>query len=189
MANDAVEILKIIKNVAKYECGRISVGLELGTVDSITDDDLVVETADGNKIYGMNLILSDRCKPRFIKIPYEDDNTHIHDDSEELDTVSFTFTPCTYGGSLTISGCGALGTPNSDSISLKHKHKIKPALQTIKLWRGLQVDDLVLMLRMSDCKYLLLERISFDNDDGVTPIAYNPKEDGDKDNPDKESES
>lgn len=62
------------------------------------------------------------------------------------------------------------------TFDLTHHHTIKPALPFIRLWRGLVVGDIVVMLEMGDGRYYVLERAAIE--DGNSNEILNPKEEG-----------
>ena len=184
--DSAMEILKIIQNTARYEANKTLALIEIGEVLEFSDNLVEILLANGSKISGNNIYLSDRCLPRTIKIPYDDDASHIHkiDAKTEVQKVSLTTT-----ATIGTGGVGAI----SDSKGHTHDIKIntKPALTQIKLWRGLIKGDLVVMLKMSNGRYFALERASFKDNKGgdAANTIYNPKDkeiEKDEDNPDVE---
>lgn len=194
-----LEFMNIIKGISKVEASKVSSTITFGEVTKVEEDDLRISIENGNILSHINLVLSDRCKPRFINIPYDDDNTHVHGIESALSDVQgvTAMGPVTFmmpGGPATIPDPSFTGDgeapmiPNpalapSPTLSLKHIHKVKPALAKIKLWRGLEVGDIVVMMRMSNGKYFVLERA--DHGDEPSNKIYNKKVDGDEDNPDK----
>ena len=194
-----LEFMNIIKGISKVEASKVSSTITFGEVTKVEDDDLRISIENGNILSHINLVLSDRCKPRFINIPYEDDNTHIHGIEAALSDMQgvTAMGPVTFmmsNGPATIPDPSFTGDgeppmiPNpalspSPILSLSHIHKVKPALAKIKLWRGLEVGDIVVMMRMSNGKYFVLERAGYG--DEPSNAVYNKKVDGDEDNPDK----
>ena len=84
-------------------------------------------------------------------------------------------------GTLVIKGGGngMTVTPNGTvggKVSFKHKHKIHPALPTIKLWRGLIVGDVVVLSEMGNGQYYVHERAHIE--EGNSNEILNPKEEG-----------
>ena len=131
-------------------------------------------------------MLSMFCKERTIHIPYDgsekdDENadSHIHDESEEL---AFTISGSNGAGPVQFTVMPVVDptepTPDPpkpvESVTFKHKHKIKPALPTIKLWRGLTVGDIVIMSEMGNGQYYVHERASINGSNEV----LNPKDEG-----------
>lgn len=184
--NSAMEILKIIQNTARYEANKTLALIEIGEVTEFSDNLVEILLANGSRISGNNVYLSDRCLPRTIKIPYDNDATHIHkiDAKTEIQKVSLTTT-------ATVAMAGPATVVDANGHTHDIKINTKPALTQIKLWRGLIKGDLVVMMRMSDGKYFALERASFKDNKGGDPAntVYNPKDkdiEKDEDNPDKE---
>lgn len=190
MATDSgLEILKIVQNTARAEAAKSASSLEFGVVRIFTDKSIEIELPDGNVISGNNLMLSDRCLPRTIKIPYDDDASHLHKIDAKTEIAKLD--------GLKSSGPNAIAGPVDVVVAgdTGHTHDIKintkPALSQIKLWRGLIVGDVVIMLRMSNGMYFVLERASFKGDEcgEAANKIYNKKDkeaEKDEDNPDKE---
>lgn len=178
-----------IRELAAYEASKYKTSILFGTVVGIEDGAVNIETFDGYEIGGAQLVLSMFCKERTIHIPYDgsekdDENadSHIHDEEEMLGTLKISHTPT--GGcvltvkgddNLTVIGGNPVPTPPAEcQILFRHKHKIKPALPTIKLWRGLMVGDIVIMSEMGNGQYYVHERASINGSNDV----LNPKDDG-----------
>lgn len=182
-----------IKKLAEYEAKKYKTSVTFGTVTEIEDNGAVtIELIDGFTVGGAQLVLSMFCVERTIHIPYDESadddknaDSHVHDEDEMLGSLTLTYTPSTgqitKSGTLVISGGGngMTVTPNGSlggEISFKHKHKIHPALPTIKLWRGLIVGDVVVLLEMGNGQYYVLERAGLEG--GNSNEVLNPKETG-----------
>lgn len=182
-----------IKKLAEYEAKKYKTSVTFGTVTEIEDNGAVtIELIDGFTVGGAQLVLSMFCVERTIHIPYDESadddknaDSHVHDEDEMLGSLTLTYTPSTgqitTPGTLTISGGGnGMTVTPKDSlggeISFKHKHKIHPALPTIKLWRGLIVGDVVVLLEMGNGQYYVLERAGLEG--GNSNEVLNPKETG-----------
>ena len=192
--SDVDYLAKSIKQLAAYEASKYRTSITFGTVIDIDDEGgVTIELIDGFVVGGAQLVLSMFCVERTIHIPYDestddDENadSHVHDEDEMLDTLKIQYTPGvpTMGGSpgqLIISGGGngMTVTPNGSfggDVAFKHKHKIHPALPTIKLWRGLIVGDIVVLSEMGNGQYYVHERAELD--DGNSNEILNPKEEG-----------
>lgn len=175
-----------IRELAAYEASKYKTSILFGTVVGIEDGAVNIETFDGYEIGGAQLVLSMFCKERTIHIPYDgsekdDENadSHIHDESEEL---AFTISGSNGAGPVQFTVMPVVDptepTPDPpkpvESVTFKHKHKIKPALPTIKLWRGLTVGDIVIMSEMGNGQYYVHERASINGSNEV----LNPKDEG-----------
>lgn len=177
---DYVRFGEAVKRLAASEAKKVATGVVFGTVVDIdSDGGVTIELLNGYMIGGEQLILSMFCKERTIHIPVDkgedyDKDSHVHDESEELQDVVLTF-----AGSGTMTGSGGVSpssVPNNVVITLKHKHEIKPALPTIKLWRGLIVGDMVSMLELGNGQYYVMERAWLEGDDSNEVL--NPEEEG-----------
>lgn len=187
-------LAKSIKKLAAYEARQYKTSITFGTVVDIDGDGgVTIELLNGFVIGGAQLVLSMFCVERTIHIPYDesaddDENadSHVHDEDEMLADLTIQYTPGvpTSGGtpgSLVISGGGdgMTVTPQGSfggKVSFKHKHKIHPALPTIKLWRGLMVGDIVVLSEMGNGQYYVHERAALN--DGNSNEILNPKEEG-----------
>mgnify|MGYP000682515511 CR=1 FL=1 len=182
-------VASAIKKLAAYEARKYSNSICFGTVIEINDNGAVtIELFNGYRIGGAQLVLSMFCTERTIHIPYdesadddEDADSHVHDEDEMLDDLKIVYTPGQGAGTLVISGGGngMTVTPNGNlggTVSFKHKHKIHPALPTIKLWRGLEVDDIVVLSEMGNGQYYVHERASLQ--EGNSNEILNPKQEG-----------
>ena len=183
-----------IKKLAEYEARKYKTSITFGTVTEIEDNGAVtIELIDGFTVGGAQLVLSMFCVERTIHIPYDesaddDENadSHVHDEDEMLGSLTITYTPGVPSmggkpGTLVISGSGdgMTVTPSGSlggKIDFKHKHKIHPSLPTIKLWRGLIVGDVVVLLEMGNGQYYVLERAGLEG--GNSNEVLNPKETG-----------
>jgi hypothetical protein len=195
--SDVDYLARSIKQLAAYEASKYKTSITFGTVVDIDEDGgVTIELIDGFVIGGAQLVLSMFCVERTIHIPYdesaddnEDADSHVHDEDEMLGDLTIVYTPGTPlsppAGTLKISGGGngMTVTPNGTlggKVSFKHKHKIHPALPTIKLWRGLIVGDIVVLSEMGNGQYYVHERAELD--DGNSNEILNPKEAGLKGN-------
>lgn len=190
-------LARSIKKLAAYEARQYKTSITFGTVIDIDGDGgVTIELLNGFVIGGAQLVLSMFCVERTIHIPYDesvddDENadSHVHDEDEMLDTLEITYTPGTWmptpagasPGQLVISGGGngMVVTPKGTlggSVAFKHRHKIHPALPTIKLWRGLMVGDIVVLSEMGNGQYYVHERAALN--DGNSNEILNPKEEG-----------
>lgn len=186
-------VASAIKKLAAYEARKYSNSICFGTVIEIDKNGAVtIELFNGYRIGGAQLVLSMFCTERTIHIPYdaseEDDenlDSHVHDEDEMLGDLKIVYTPgvplSPPSGTLVISGGGdgMTVTPNGTlggTVSFKHKHKIHPALPTIKLWRGLEVDDIVVLSEMGNGQYYVHERASLQ--EGNSNEVLNPKQEG-----------
>lgn len=192
--DDIDYVAKSIKKLAAYEARKYRTSITFGTVTDINDKGgVTIELINGFVIGGAQLVLSMFCTERTIHIPYDeskddDENldSHVHDEDEMLGDLTITYVPTvpsTGGtpGQVTISGGGngMTVTPNGTvggKISFKHKHKIHPALPTIKLWRGLMVGDIVVLSEMGNGQYYVHERAELA--DGNSNEILNSKETG-----------
>lgn len=186
-----------VKQLAAYEASKYKTSITFGTVIDIDGNGgVTIELINGFVVGGAQLVLSMFCVERTIHIPYdesaddnEDNDSHVHDEDEMLDTLTITYTPGTWlptpagamPGTLVLSGGGngMVVTPNGPlggTVAFKHKHKIHPALPTIKLWRGLMVGDIVVLSEMGNGQYYVHERAALD--DGNSNEILNPKESG-----------
>lgn len=179
----------LVKRMAAYEAARYATSVQFGKVTEIEDGAVRITLFNGFEIGGAQLVLSMFCTERIIHIPYDesaddnsDTNSHVHDEDEMLGTLEITYTPgvpaSPPAGSLVISGGGngMTVTPKGTlggSVSFKHKHKIHPALPAIKLWRGLEVGDIVVVSEMGNGQYYVHERASIP--DGNSNGVLNPR--------------
>lgn len=69
------------------------------------------------------------------------------------------------------------------TLNLAHKHKINMALPKIRLWRGIREGDNVLLVRLNERQYHVLERLSYEAGElEVSGAILNPKpEDNEED--------
>lgn len=176
-----------IRELAAYEASKYKTSILFGTVVGIDNGAVNIETFDGYEIGGAQLVLSMFCKERTIHIPYDgsekdDENadSHIHDEEEMLGTLTISHNPVggcvitvTGDDNLTVTPSGPV-PPTGCQIAFRHKHKIKPSLPTIKLWRGLIVGDIVIMSEMGNGQYYVHERASINGSNEV----LNPKDEG-----------
>lgn len=190
----AANLAMAIKKLAAYESRKYSTSVLFGTVTEIGDNNSVrIKLFNGFEIGGAQVVLSMFCTERTIHIPYdgsesddEDLNSHVHDEEEMLGTLTISHTP-TGGCVLEVSGDDNLTvvppgpvSPSGCQIMFRHKHKIKPALPTIKLWRGLVVGDIVVLSEMGNGQYFVHERASLNG--GNSNEILNPKDAGMKGN-------
>ena len=192
--DDVHYLARSIKQIAAYEASKYRTSITFGTVVDIDGNGgVTIELINGFVIGGAQLVLSMFCVERTIHIPYDeaaddDENadSHVHDEDEMLGDLTIEYSPTVpstggVSGTLTISGGGngMTVTPNGTvggKISFKHKHKIHPALPTIKLWRGLIVGDIVVLSEMGNGQYYVHERAQLA--DGNSNEILNPKEAG-----------
>lgn len=179
----------LVKRMAAYEAARYATSIQFGKVTEIENGAVRITLFNGFEIGGAQLVLSMFCTERIIHIPYDesasddsDADSHVHDEDEMLGTLEITYTPgvpvSPPPGSLVISGGGngMTVTPKGTlggTVSFKHKHKIHPALPVIKLWRGLEVGDIVVVSEMGNGQYYVHERASIP--DGNSNETLNPK--------------
>lgn len=186
----AANLAMAIKKLAAYESRKYSTSVLFGTVTEIGDNNSVrIKLFNGFEIGGAQVVLSMFCTERTIHIPYdgsesddEDLNSHVHDEEEMLGTLTITHTPTgncvltvTGDENLTVTPPGTV-TPAGCQIAFRHKHKIKPALPTIKLWRGLVVGDIVVLSEMGNGQYFVHERAALAG--GNSNEILNPKDSG-----------
>ena len=191
--SDVEYLARSIKQIAAYEASKYKTSITFGTVVDIdSDGGVTIELINGFVIGGAQLVLSMFCVERTIHIPYDesaddnsDEDSHVHDEDEMLGDLTISYTPGVplsgNPGTLTISGGGSgmTVTPNGTiggKVSFKHKHKIHPALPTIKLWRGLIVGDVVVLSEMGNGQYYVHERAHIE--EGNSNEILNPKEEG-----------
>lgn len=191
--SDVEYLARSIKQIAAYEASKYRTSITFGTVVDIdSDGGVTIELINGFVIGGAQLVLSMFCVERTIHIPYDesadensDQDSHVHDEDEMLGDLTISYTPGVplsgNPGTLTISGGGSgmTVTPNGTiggKVSFKHKHKIHPALPTIKLWRGLIVGDVVVLSEMGNGQYYVHERAHIE--EGNSNEILNPKEEG-----------
>ena len=191
--SDVEYLARSIKQIAAYEASKYKTSITFGTVVDIDKDGgVTIELINGFVIGGAQLVLSMFCVERTIHIPYDesaddnsDEDSHVHDEDEMLGDLTISYTPGVplsgNPGTLTISGGGSgmTVTPNGTiggKVSFKHKHKIHPALPTIKLWRGLIVGDVVVLSEMGNGQYYVHERAHIE--EGNSNEILNPKEEG-----------
>lgn len=183
----------LVKRMAAYEAARYATSVQFGKVTEIENGAVRITLFNGFEIGGAQLVLSMFCTERIIHIPYDesanddsDADSHVHDEDEMLGTLEITYTPGVWlptpagasPGQLVISGGGngMTVTPKGTlggTVAFKHKHKIHPALPTIKLWRGLEVGDIVVVSEMGNGQYYVHERASIP--DGNSNEVLNPK--------------
>ena len=175
-----------VKRLAAYEARKYKTSITFGKVIEIKDGAVRIELFDGMEIGGAQLVLSMFCYERTIHIPYdgsqddnEDDDSHVHDEDEMLGSLTIQHTPVG-GCKLTIAGDSNLtvtGDPTAGCVvAFRHKHKIHPALPTIRLWRGLIEGDIVVVSEMGDGRYYVHERAGIA--DGKSNEILNPKDNG-----------
>lgn len=185
----AANLAMVIKKLAAYESRKYSTSVLFGTVTEIGDNNSVkIKLFNGFEIGGAQVVLSMFCTERTIHIPYdgsesddEDLNSHIHDESDEL---TFTISGSNGGGPVMFTVVPVLDPTDpppeppkpAESVTFKHKHKIKPALPTIKLWRGLVVGDVVVLSEMGNGQYFVHERAALAG--GNSNEILNPKDSG-----------
>ena len=191
--SDVEYLARSIKQIAAYEASKYKTSITFGTVVDIdSDGGVTIELINGFVIGGAQLVLSMFCVERTIHIPYDesaddnsDEDSHVHDEDDMLGDLTISYTPGVplsgKPGTLTISGGGngMTVTPNGTiggKVSFKHKHKIHPALPTIKLWRGLIVGDVVVLSEMGNGQYYVHERAHIE--EGNSNEILNPKEEG-----------
>lgn len=191
--SDVEYLARSIKQIAAYEASKYKTSITFGTVVDIdSDGGVTIELINGFVIGGAQLVLSMFCVERTIHIPYDesaddnsDEDSHVHDEDEMLGDLTISYTPGVplsgKPGTLTISGGGngMTVTPSGTlggTVSFKHKHKIHPALPTIKLWRGLIVGDVVVLSEMGNGQYYVHERAHME--EGNSNEILNPKEGG-----------
>ena len=191
--SDVEYLARSIKQIAAYEASKYRTSITFGTVVDIdSNGGVTIELINGFVIGGAQLVLSMFCVERTIHIPYDesaddnsDEDSHVHDEDEMLGDLTISYTPGVplsgNPGTLTISGGGngMTVTPNGTiggKVSFKHKHKIHPALPTIKLWRGLIVGDVVVLSEMGNGQYYVHERAHIE--EGNSNEILNPKEEG-----------
>ena len=175
MAQDTTfkDFAMAVKRLAAYEARKYKTSITFGKVTAIDDGAVKIKLFNGMEIGGAQLVLSMFCRERTIHIPYDnsaEDNenadSHIHDEDEMLGSLTIQHTPVG-GCKLTIAGDSNLtvtGDPTAGCVvAFRHKHKIHPALPTIKLWRGLIVGDIVVVSEMGDGRYYVHERASVAN--------------------------
>lgn len=188
----AANLAMAIKKLAAYESRKYSTSVLFGTVTEIGDNNSVkIKLFNGFEIGGAQVVLSMFCTERTIHIPYdgsesddEDLNSHVHDEEEILGTLKISHTPTggcvlnvTGDDNLTVIGGTPVPTPPAEcQILFRHKHKIKPALPTIKLWRGLVVGDIVVLSEMGNGQYFVHERAALAG--GNSNEILNPKDSG-----------
>lgn len=180
------DLAMAVKRLAAYEARKYKTSITFGEVTEIEDGAVRIKLFNGMEIGGAQLVLSMFCHERTIHIPYEesadddsDADSHVHDEDEMLGNLTIQHTP-TGGCKLTIEGDSNLtvtGDPTAGCVvAFRHKHKIHPALPTIKLWRGLIVGDTVVVSEMGDGRYYVHERAAIA--DGDSNKILNPKEEG-----------
>lgn len=186
----AANLAMAIKKLAAYESRKYSTSVLFGTVTEIGDNNSVrIKLFNGFEIGGAQVVLSMFCTERTIHIPYdgsesddEDLNSHVHDESDEL---AFTISGSNGGGPVMFTVVPVLDPTDpppeeppkpAESVTFKHKHKIKPALPTIKLWRGLVVGDIVVLSEMGNGQYFVHERAALAG--GNSNEILNPKDSG-----------
>lgn len=187
----AANLAMAIKKLAAYESRKYSTSVLFGTVTEIGDNNSVrIKLFNGFEIGGAQVVLSMFCTERTIHIPYdgsesddEDLNSHVHDEEEMLGTLTITHNPVggcvltvTGDENLTVTPPSGAVTPAGCQIAFRHKHKIKPALPTIKLWRGLVVGDIVVLSEMGNGQYFVHERAALAG--GNSNEILNPKDSG-----------
>ena len=185
----AANLAMAIKKLAAYESRKYSTSVLFGTVTEIGDNNSVrIKLFNGFEIGGAQVVLSMFCTERTIHIPYdgsesddEDLNSHVHDESDEL---AFTISGSNGGGPVMFTVVPVVDPTEPppeppkpvESVTFKHKHKIKPALPTIKLWRGLVVGDIVVLSEMGNGQYFVHERAALAG--GNSNEILNPKDSG-----------
>lgn len=185
----AANLAMAIKKLAAYESRKYSTSVLFGTVTEIGDNNSIkIKLFNGFEIGGAQVVLSMFCTERTIHIPYdgsesddEDLNSHVHDESDEL---AFTISGSNGAGPVLFTVMPVVDptepTPDPpkpvESVTFKHKHKIKPALPTIKLWRGLVVGDIVVLSEMGNGQYFVHERAALAG--GNSNEILNPKDSG-----------
>ena len=144
-----VETIKRI--VERYLESKKPADICFGTVSSVSP--LLIKVDNRFEIDETFLMLSAFVKEKWIKIPEDSNNEHIHiipaiDDE----------------GSVWQTDVAAGPTPHTHTIP---EWKTKLALPKIKLWRGLKVGDKVRMIRLKEGQlYYVIERM-----EGITNDA------------------
>lgn len=116
----------------------------VGRVTSVSP--LKVKIQNGLELTDDFLTLTSHCKETWINIPKHDEYEHSHEIDAETEYAL----------------AGVQGQATEPAIGHKHKIKIttKTALPKILLWRGLQVDDHVLLLKLPPYNFIVLERLA-----------------------------
>lgn len=147
--NSVIETIKTV--VEKYLESKKPAELALGEVTSVNP--LKIKVENRLEIDETFLMLSAFVKEKWINIPEDADNQHIH------------IIPA-------IDSEGGVWQTDPAAGPATHTHTISEwktslALQKIKLWRGLKVGDQVRMIRLQNGQlYYVLERV-----EGITNDA------------------
>ena len=147
--NSVIETIKTV--VEKYLESKKPAELALGEVTSVNP--LKIKVENRLEIDETFLMLSAFVKEKWINIPEDADNQHIH-----------TIPAVDSEGGVWQTDPAAGPVTHTHTIS---EWKTSLALQKIKLWRGLKVGDQVRMIRLQNGQlYYVLERV-----EGITNDA------------------
>lgn len=147
--NSVIETIKTV--VEKYLESKKPAELALGEVTSVNP--LKIKIENRLEVDETFLMLSAFVKEKWINIPEDADNQHIH-----------TIPAVDSEGAIWQTDVASGPSPHSHTIS---EWKTSLALQKIKLWRGLKVGDQVRMIRLQNGQlYYVLERV-----EGITNDA------------------
>ncbi len=180
------EIMNSVMQAATQQARNYATDVCFGEVTSI--EPLKVKLENGLELSEDFLVVSCLCKETVIKIPQDDNAKHTHKMDEALVDYQATgnkgapiiFAPLgaeayvdnpSFDNNQPATDDDAPGTgsnpakiinpaiPNPTTLPLKHSHTIQPALESIMLWRGLQKDDRVILIKFPPHKFLIFQRV------------------------------
>ena len=173
------EIMNTVMQAATQQARNYAPDVCFGDVTSV--DPLKVKLENGLELTEDFLVVSCLCKETVIKIPQDDQYEHVHD----MDEFSFVKMGIgNMGAPIQWVPAGGNAPPatwiNPDTnkeetnpeftawissqaptttLDVSHKHPIHKALESIMLWRGLQKDDKVILIKFPPYKFLVLQRV------------------------------
>ena len=180
------EIMNTVMQAATQQARNYAPDVCFGEVTSI--DPLKVKLENGLELTEDFLVMSCLCKETVIRIPQDDRNKHSHTMEKALVNYTATgnlgapivfvpmgmeafvpnpnFDPEKEQTDKDVPGSGSNpkqiinpAIPNPTTLQLEHAHTINDALESIMLWRGLQKDDKVILIKFPPYKFLILQRV------------------------------
>ena len=152
------EIMNTVMQAATQQARNYAPDVCFGDVTSV--DPLKVKLENGLELTEDFLVVSCLCKETVIKIPKskDDEFEHVHEIDAETEKATTGITAAT---TATIGIGPTVGVITITDSGHTHKIKVKTekALPDIMLWRGLQKDDKVILIKFPPHKFLVLQRV------------------------------
>ena len=148
-------IVEMTQNAARAASRDREPAVLIGTVTGVNP--LRIRIADKYEIDEDFMIIGSLCRRTILKTPTGETSAHLHEIDDDTEYAAVTVS-------------GTMGEAAETAPGHKHSIKIKTktALPEYLAWRGLRIDDQVIVIRFGGSMHYVMERVGGITNDGST---------------------